>query len=49
MWLSLELNELTYLKYLRQCLTFHKYGKSSLLIQLKQPKKQDWLDHGPTG
>ena len=48
MWLSLELNELTYLKYLGGCLAFCKYGNSSLLIKLKQLKKQDWLDHGPT-
>ena len=49
MWLSSELNELTYLKYLVQCLAFHRYGKSSLLIKLKQLKKQDWLPHRPTG
>ena len=49
MWLSLELNELTYLKHLGQCLAFNKHGKCSLLIKVKQLKKQEWLDRDPVG
>lgn len=49
MWLSWKLNELMYIKHLEQCLAFSKPAKGSLLIKLKQLKKEDRLDGDPVG
>ena len=43
MWLSLELNELTYLKYLGGCLAFCKYGNSSLLTKWTWVRLQEMV------